>query len=91
MRGTAPRGNGDTLSCHGTITVSAHIVFDTTYHDGETPSLVSLKLWSDVPESTHEELVELTKKFCAVHPGLDVHIEVYMLREETRQLLEKVR
>ena len=68
---------------------SAHLVIDSTFHEKGVPSLVSLKAWNCVPGGAHEDLKVLTQKFLEIYPGLDIHIEVYMLREETRRILEK--
>lgn len=67
------------------------LVIDSTFHERCTPSLASLKVWDCVPGSAHEDLKALTQKFLEIYPGLDIHIEVYTLREETRQTLERAR
>ena len=70
---------------------SAHLTVDITFHEKGIPSLVSLKVWNRVPSSAHEDLKVLTQKFLEIYPGLDINIEVYMLREETRKILESAR
>lgn len=67
----------------------AHLVIDSTFHEKNIPSLARLKVWNCVPNSAHEDMKALTQKFLEIYPGLDIHIEVYMLRGDTRRILEK--
>ena len=74
---------------HGAAATGPRLVIDSTFHERGTPSLASLKVWDCVPGSAHEDLKALTQKFLEIYPGLDIHIEIYMLRGETRRILEK--
>ena len=65
------------------------LVVDSTFHDGT--SLVSLKVWSDLPEYIRQDLRDIAMKLAVSYPDLDVHIEADRLNATARTILEKHR